>query len=118
MSSTRVAPDAPAPARGFRISGKPTSSANARTSASVEAPIDRAHGTPPARSTSFIAGLSRHRYAVRTDVPGMPAASRTRATGMMWASIVASIRSTGLTPWTKRSARSTCSSSVTFVTSS
>ena len=32
----------------------------------MRAPVDAAHGTPAARSTSFIAGLSRHRKAVRT----------------------------------------------------
>ena len=116
--STRVAPDAPAPSRGLTISGKPTCSANAWTSAAVDAAVDWAHGTPPSRSTSFIAGLSRHRNAVRTDVPGMPAASRTRAIGRMWASTVASSRSTCRFDWMKRSAPSTWPSSVTLPTSS
>ena len=43
---------------------------------------------------AFIDGLSRHSHAVRTDVPGIVAASRTRATGRMCASTVASSRST------------------------
>ena len=33
--------------------------------------------TPASRSTSFIEGLSRHSQVVRTEVPGMPRASRT-----------------------------------------
>ena len=58
------------------------------------------------RSASFIAGLSRQRKAVCTVVPGMPAASRTFAAGMMWASTVASMRSTQAFAWTRRTASS------------
>ena len=75
--------------------------------------MERAHGMPAARSASFIAGLSRHRKAVRTDVPGMPSASRTRAAGMTWASIVASRRSTGTRCCTHWTASANRSSSVT-----
>ena len=55
--------------------------------------VDAAQRMPAWRSTSFIAGLSRHRKAVRTDVPGIPHASRTRAAAITWASTVASSRS-------------------------
>src|SRR5258705_2522412 len=55
---------------------------------------DCAQGMPAARSASFIDGLSRQSQAVRTDVPGIPQASRTFAAGMMCASTVASMRST------------------------
>ena len=55
---------------------------------------------------------------MRTEVPGMPAASRTLAIGMMWASTVASSRSTGRFDWMKRSAPSTAASSHTEPTSS
>jgi hypothetical protein len=102
----------------LRITGKPTSSTNARTSFAFDAAVERAHGTPPSRSTSFIAGLSRHRNAVRTDVPGIPAASRTFAIGMMCASTVASIRSTCFRLCTNWSARRTAASSHTDPTSS
>ena len=75
--------------------GKPTSAANARTSSPARArrPSGRT-ARPAARSASFIAGLSRHRNAVCTDVPGIVHASRTRAAAMTCASMVASRRST------------------------
>ena len=78
---------APAPARGLRISGKPTASANAQTSSALSAAVDAAVGTPAWRSASFIDGLSRHSQVVRTEVPGMPVASRTWAAAILWASI-------------------------------
>ena len=46
-----------------------------------------------------MAGLSRHSQAVLVEVPGISQASRTWATGMMWASTVASMRSTHSRPW-------------------
>ena len=67
----------------------------------------------PARSASFIAGLSRHRKAVRTLVPGMPHAARTFAAAMMCASTVASIRSTHTIRCTVCTASYSCPSSVT-----
>ncbi len=76
-SSARCVPDAPAASRGLRITGNPTAATNSSTSATDEAPVEAAHATPAARSTSFIAGLSRHRKAVRDDVPGIVHASRT-----------------------------------------
>ena len=92
--STRTAPAAPAPARGLRMSGYPTRKANSSTSSTEAAPVDWAQGTPPSASTCFIAGLSRQRNAVWVDVPGIPAASRTRAAAMMCASTTASSLST------------------------
>ncbi len=106
-------PAAPAPARGLRISGKPTCSANACTSAALSAAVDAAVGTPASRSACFIDGLSRHSHAVRTDVPGMPCASRTCAAGSVCASIVASSRSTQTLPCTQRTTSVMRSTSVT-----
>jgi hypothetical protein len=48
----------------------------------------------------------------------MPIVSRTRAIGMMCASIVASSRSIGFLPWIQLAAFSTWASSVTLVTGS
>ena len=95
-------PDAPAPLRGLRIIGYPTSSANASTSAALPAAVEAAVCTPASRSTCFIDGLSRHSHAVLTDVPGMAHASRTRAAASVCASIVASIRSTHSLSCTRR----------------
>ena len=75
LLSTRVVSRAPAPVRGFKISGNPTALANSYTSAALCAAA--AVGMPAARSASFIDGLSRHNHAVRTDVPGIVQLSRT-----------------------------------------
>ena len=75
--------------------------------------MDRAHGMPAARNASFMAGLSRHRNAVRTEVPGMPQASRTSAAVMTWASTVASSRSTQTIPWIRRTVATMASWSTT-----
>ena len=101
---TRWVPEAPAPVVGLTMSGKPTSDAKARTSEPDDAPVERAVGTPAARSASFMAGLSRHRKVVRTEVPGMPHASRTSAAVMTWASTVASSRSTQTLSCSQRTA--------------
>ena len=111
-------PDAPAPAAGLSTSGYPTSAANRRTSSPERAAVDAAQRTPASRSTSFIAGLSRHRNAVRSDVPGMPHASRTRAAAMMWASTVASRRSTQTCRWSRRTTSYSWPSSTTEPTCS
>jgi hypothetical protein len=76
-------------------------------------PIDCAQGTSAARRASFIAGLSRHRKAVRTLVPGIVQASRTLALGRMCASTVASRRSTHSRAWARRTAASSAGSFVT-----
>ena len=47
------------------------------------------------------------------EVPGMPAASRTCAAGMMWASIVASSRSTHSRDCTRRTVSKSAPSFVT-----
>ena len=60
---------------------------------------EAAVGTPASRSASFIDGLSRQSHVVRTDVPGMPVASRTWAAAIVWASTVASSRSTHTLDW-------------------
>jgi hypothetical protein len=60
----------------------------------LSAAVEAAVGTPAARSTSFIDGLSRHSHAVRGEVPGIVHASRTCAVGSVCASIVVSSRST------------------------
>ena len=106
-------PDAPAPLRGFRISGKPTRSAKSCAEAAESTAAEAAVGTPAARSASFIDGLSRHSQAVRTDVPGIVQASRTCAAAMVCASIVASSRSTQSLSWTQRTARVIAPVSVT-----
>ena len=106
-------PDAPAPLRGLRMSGKPTSAANACASAALLTAADAAVGTPASRSACFIDGLSRHSQAVRTEVPGMVQASRTCAAGMVCASTVASSRSTHRLPWTQRTAAVMAPTSVT-----
>ena len=54
----------------------------------------RAHGTPAARSTSFIRGLSRTFSAVLTSMPAMPSASRTCASGTCSCSSAPTSRST------------------------
>jgi len=54
-------PDAPAAARGFRITGKPAASTNSTASPTLAIPAEAAIGTPARRSTSFIATLSRQR---------------------------------------------------------
>ena len=66
--------------------------------------VEAAVGTPASRSACFIDGLSRHSQVVRTDVPGMPVASRTWAAGIVCASTVASSRSTQTLDWMKRTA--------------
>ncbi len=75
--------------------------------------MEAAVAMPAFRRASFMAGLSRQRKAVSTEVPGMVAAARTRAAGRMWASTVASIRSTHSRAWTRRTAASSASSSTT-----
>ena len=97
----------------MRISGNPTSAANACACAADDTPAEAAVGTPAARSASFMDGLSRHSQAVCTEVPGIVHASRTCAAGMMWASIVASSRSTHSLSCTQRTARVMASTSVT-----
>ena len=98
-------PDAPAPLRGLRISGKPDlGGERARRRAALCTAAEAAVGTPAARSASFIDGLSRHSQVVRTDVPGIVQASRTCAAAMVCASIVASSRSTHSLSWTQRTA--------------
>ena len=111
-------PDAPAPLRGFRISGNPARSAKSRAEAADDTAAEAAVGTPASRSTSFIDGLSRHSQAVRTDVPGIVHASRTCAAAMVCASIVASNRSTHSLSCTQRTARVIASTSVTDETRS
>ena len=118
LPSTRTVPEAPAASRGFTTRGKPTRAAKARISSGLEDPIDCAQGMPACRSASFIAGLSRQRKVVFTLVPGMPHFSRTRAAHITCASTTASSRSTRTLDWTKRTARSTWPSSVTFPTCS
>ena len=113
-SSARCVPDAPAASRGLRISGKPT---RGDERLAPRRPTTRRStartARRPSRSASFIAGLSRHRKAVRDDVPGMPHASRTCAAAMMCASTVASRRSTQTAPWIRRTASSSAPSSTT-----
>ena len=107
---------APAPLRGLRINGNPTAFANSRTWSALSAAVDAAVGTPAARSASFIDGLSRQRYAVRTDVPGMVHVSRTCATGRMCASMVDSSRSTQIWSWIQRTASVIAPTSTTLPT--
>ena len=76
----RLVPEAPAPDRGFTISGKPTVAAKARAPARSSALVDCAQGTPACLSAAFIVGLSRQSQAVLTLVPGMPVTVRV-ATG-------------------------------------
>ena len=106
-------PDAPAPLRGFRMSGNPARSANSWAEAADDTAAEAAVGTPASRSASFIDGLSRHSQAVRTDVPGMVHASLTCAVARMCASTVASSRSTHSLSCTHRTARVIASTSVT-----
>ncbi len=106
-------PEAPAAARGFRITGNPTAATKSTASATLVMPAEAAVGTPASRSTSFIATLSRQRYAVRADIPGMPHRSRTCAAGSTCASTTASSRSTHICPWIWRTAHSSAPSSVT-----
>jgi hypothetical protein len=82
----------------------------------VDAAVDAAVGTPAARSTSFIVGLSRHSHAVRTDVPGMAQFSRTWAAARVCDSMVASRRSTENRSWIHRTASVMTPTSVTFGT--
>ncbi|MEJ7704158.1 MAG: hypothetical protein WKF47_11005 [Geodermatophilaceae bacterium] len=70
-------------------------------------------GTPASRSACFIEGLSRHSHAVRTDVPGIPHASRTLAPAIVCASTVASSRSTHTLSWMERTTPVIASASVT-----
>ena len=109
-------PCAPAPLRGLRISGKPFSWANARTSAALSAAVDAAVGTPALRSASFIDGLSRHSHVVRNVVPGMPRASRTSAAAIWWDSIVDSRRSIHIWSCAHCTASSSWCTSVTLRT--
>ena len=78
----------------MRISGNPTSVANATASSTFATAAEAAVGTPADRNASFIDGLSRHSHVVRTEVPGMLRASRTRAAVSWWDSMVDSSRST------------------------
>jgi len=78
--------------------------------------VDAAVGTPAARSTSFIDGLSRHSHAVRTDVPGIVQFSRTWAAARVCDSMVASSRSTHTWSWIQRTASVMTPTSVTFGT--
>ena len=82
----------------------------------MDAAVDAAVGTPAARSTSFIDGLSRHSHAVRTDVPGIVQFSRTCAAARVCDSIVASSRSTQTLSWIQRTASVIAPTSVTFGT--
>ena len=109
-------PWAPAPLRGLRISGKPVSSAKARTSGAESAAVDAAVGTPALRSASFIDGLSRHSQVVRNEVPGMPRASRTSAAAIWWDSMVLSSRSIHIRSWAHWTASSSWCTSVTLPT--
>ena len=93
-----MVPSAPAPARGLRISGKPIAFAKSTASSTLWAAVDAAVGTPAWRRASFIDGLSRHSHVVRTEVPGIWRASRTRAAAIWWDSIVDSSRSTHINP--------------------
>ena len=61
-------------------------------------------------------GLSRHRYAVRRDVPGMVQVSRTWATARMCASMVDSSRSTQARSWIHRTASVIAPTSTTLGT--
>ena len=70
-------------------------------------------GTPASRSASFMAGLSRQSQAVRVEVPGISHCSRTQAQGVMWASTVASRRSTQERSWTRHTAARSASPLVT-----
>ena len=70
----------------------------------------------PARSASFIDGLSRHSQVVRTEVPGMCRASRTRAAAIWWDSMVDSSRSTHIKPCAHSTAAFSWPSSVTLDT--
>ena len=106
-------PAAPAALRGLRITGKPTASTKARASSGELAPAEAAQGIPDWRNASFIAGLSRHSQVVSTDVPGIPVASRTLAAGSMWASTVASRRSTQPSAWMARTTPRSAPSSTT-----
>ena len=61
----RNVPRAPAPAGGLTTTGKPHRSATAHASSTLRARPWRAHGTPAARSTSFMRALSRKLAARR-----------------------------------------------------
>ena len=111
-----MVPSAPAPARGLRISGKPIAFAKSTASSTLWAAVDAAVGTPAWRSASFIDGLSRHSHVVRTEVPGMSRASRTRAAAIWWDSIVDSSRSTQTNPCAHSTAAFSWPSSVTLDT--
>jgi hypothetical protein len=88
---------APAPAGGFATIGKPTSPTNARASPALPTRRWRAHGSPAARSTSFIRDLSRKFRAAATDRPGSPRCSRATASGSCSCSSEPTSRSTGAT---------------------
>ena len=108
--STRTAPEAPAPSRGLRMSGKPTRSANACASAGgrrggLRPRARRRRAAPPSSPACRGTGTRCARGA--RDA----AASRACAAGMMWASTVASSASIHTCPATsarRRSAASTC----------
>jgi len=55
----------PSALRGFKITGNPTRSTNSSTSSTEAAPVDWAVAMPASRRASFMAGLSRHKNAVR-----------------------------------------------------
>ena len=95
------------------MSGYPTDRAKSRASAVVSTAVDAAVGIPASRRTCFIVGLSRHRYAARAEVPGIPHRSRTRATGITCDSIEHSRRSTHVCRCAWRTAHSRAASSVT-----
>ena len=102
----------PEGATGFTTIGKPTSSANARTSARLRATALRATGTPAARKTSFMRSLSRNRVAASIHRPSMPRRSRTPAIGSWSCSSAPASRSTLPTPfWIARVATSSARSS-------
>ena len=99
--------DKPSMKQVLREAGVPTA---------ASAAVDAAVGTPAARSTSFIDGLSRHSHAVRTDVPGTPQFSRACAAAIVWDSMVASSRSTQTLSWIHRTASVSAPTSVTSAT--
>ena len=94
-SSARCVPDAPAASRGLRITGKPTCGGErldlGRPTTRRSRP--RRARRPPAAPPSSPACRGRGTRCA-TDVPGIVHASRTCAAAMMWASTVASRRST------------------------
>jgi hypothetical protein len=92
--SARNVPRAPAPAGGLTTTGNPHCSTIAQASCALVARPWRAHGTPAARSTSFIRDLSRKLAASPESIPVMPSHSRTWASGTWRSSRMLNARST------------------------